>query len=99
LAAPTPPRSSFPYTTLFRSGEARQRRLWPSVLTTVAVPVAGSEPPLVGGGGVVPVSPPGASRPAETERVETQALAPLQLTGSQVDRKSTRLNSSHVQMS
>src|SRR5207253_11207293 len=96
---PRPPCSTlFPYTTLFRSLRLALRWKWVALLVNFAViPLTvpllftiGSEfmPPLYEGSQLyMPTSPPGLSITESTRLLQVQ------------DRKSTRLNSSHVAIS
>src|SRR3712207_7896921 len=89
-----PPRSTlFPYTTLFRS-EGTHRRLWT---------VLGAHPRTVDGvaGTSFAVWAPNARRVSvvgEFNRWDGRLL-PMRALGSSGDRKSTRLNSSHANIS
>src|SRR2546430_13242312 len=89
-----PPRSPlFPYTPLFRSGQTH--------VMIVLLLVALATPPQA----VVIATPRGqTSVPVRTERGQaavaaSRLAAPLELTMALEDRKSTRLNSSHSQIS
>src|SRR5690606_40565947 len=87
-----PPRPTlFPYTTLFRSGQfSRRRRVWQNRLRCAGrgrggvAGVDGGDSAAAGRGGVF-------GRPGDSART--------QRTAGRQDRKSTRLNSSHVKIS
>src|SRR5256885_10955298 len=97
-----PPRSTlFPYTTLFRSA-----------IHPIAGPTAGGTPVILTGSGFTSATPSGAVQFGSTAanytvNSDTQitAIAPpgaagtVDITVSTVDRKSTRLNSSHLVIS
>src|SRR3712207_8453349 len=85
-----PPRSTlFPYTTLFRSGEAAEVAVRRRAVHDVAVAVVLDPDAWVDRDGVTPL---GGGEPA---RVDLQLEADLAFG----DRKSTRLNSSHANIS
>src|SRR3712207_8118242 len=90
-----PPRSTlFPYTTLFRSRVARLARLAGHALRTKASPRVA---PLRGGTGVCPQ--PGAREREGLGGVGQDGRVPLRHPSCSLDRKSTRLNSSHANIS
>src|SRR5439155_19801466 len=96
---PPPPRSTlFPYTTLFRSGDHR-RRLLPPRRGGAAHPGRGAALHRA-----VPDLDRFADRPGTPARADSDQLpGPAGLgglrVGANLDRKSTRLNSSHVAIS
>src|SRR2546430_10070434 len=89
-----PPRSTlFPYTTLFRSVQAAS--LDPSIYGIAPLPLAKNKTAGVLGGGSIAVVRPdtkGAKLDAAMKRIDFFYMEKL-------DRKSTRLNSSHSQIS
>src|SRR5207249_5823685 len=94
LLRPRPPRSAlFPYTTLFRS-EVAERSKAPDSKSGVGVTPPGvripPSPPVYGGKGEMPEWPKGH---------DWKSCVPQGTEGSNPDRKSTRLNSSHVSIS
>src|SRR5688572_30991939 len=83
---PRPPRSTlFPYTTLFRSPPA-------AAVVGVRLGVEAVEPRAIQHGLFLPPSP-------EPEKLELTLMRIANLVGEGKDRKSTRLNSSHSQIS
>src|SRR3712207_7836552 len=80
-----PPRSTlFPYTTLFRSASTLK-----NVVVTLVQPDGTREPLVIGIPG---------DRDVDAKRLEAQ-VAPAEVAPFDEDRKSTRLNSSHANIS
>src|SRR2546430_5828955 len=84
-----PPRSTlFPYTTLFRSFAASPRRVGMNTLTSPPEP-----------NNLTPSDTSKTQAPANVKRMSLQPHLKLLIEGRAQDRKSTRLNSSHSQIS
>src|SRR5204863_8189473 len=99
LLRPPPSPTLFPYTTLFRSGPAKELH---DLLESLGVSVWFSEKDVVLGSPLLREIDKGLAKsrvgivlvtPALLRRLQGEGLAEL------VDRKSTRLNSSHVEIS
>src|SRR5438270_4844970 len=84
-----PPRSTlFPYTTLFRSEALEAVQVLDELVLGVGLEEAGLEAQL-----------PGEALDAEDQLVQAQRAVVLRRAAAELDRKSTRLNSSHSQIS